>query len=890
MGAPVGHIWHLCAALDRRHQPTDDFRAIGLWGADVDSDIQPHSDSDSDTQSLSFSNSDSRSQPRDYLHLDALSYSHSDSHSQPRGRSNFDSFTCSDSPGHGAPPPTPPPAVPPTRVPAPIPSQSPSPTPAPQLSARLVDALRHQTNGDYEEAVIAYLVILENDPTPEEARQARFSLAESYLLNRDYSSAASELESFLASYPEDPHVQQAALMAVRAYRAVDKCETASPLLQLYVDPETALADMAYEWIGDCHAGDQSFEDALAAYRVALDMTRVPDVEARLREKLAGIYQDRGEQSAALAEYEAMLHAGGSAEYRARIEYMAGQALAAMDRPADASTRYQRSLESSPESEFAYLSLVELVAAGGEVDEFQAGLAHFHAGKSNRDAYGAAIRAFDRYLAQEQVPKADEALYYKALAQQALGQTSGALAALKRTIRRYPGSPWLQQAWYQKAVTLARAGSAGEAIRTCREMGDLFPASELSARCLWEVANLREGAGARTQAARLYRELQARFPGSEYAAEALWRAGFIHYFAGHLDQAAVAWRDIAEAYTDSPFSAGALYWLGKAEGAGPARPESEPWDQLLDRHPHDYYALRAAQIRSRASPSSTRFVTEPVSPPQWNVNEAEAQLGQWLEEWTDVPTGADTGTVDPIQALGQQPRLARARALLEIGLREEAIAESEKALTAGWNDPHTLGRMAFFFHDQGLHELAARCAIRLGALWPEGGLNEAPQTLKRLAYPLVYSDLLSAESQKRNLDPLLLASLIRQESLFEPSAGSSAGARGLCQVMPATGSQLARFLGMDTYSADDLYRPSVSIELGAYYLATLLQVFDDQLAVALAAYNGGPGNAQRWLDAVSGDLDLFVETITAEESRRFIRRVYEGYEIYETLYRATEPSE
>ncbi|MFC2030778.1 transglycosylase SLT domain-containing protein, partial [Chloroflexota bacterium] len=750
--------------------------------------------------------------------------------------------------------------------------------------ARLVDAMRHQTNGDYEAAISAYLAILKKDPTAAETRQARFSLAESYLLNGEYHNAASAWERFLASYPEDLHVSQAALMAARAYRAVDKCKMAIPLLQQYVDPETELADLAYEWIGDCLAGDQSFEEAVAAYHDALDVTRVPGVEAGLREKLAGVYLGRGEEGKALAEYEAILNIAGSDGHRARAEYMAGQALAAMDRPADAYASYQRSLESSPESEFAYLSLLELVVAGEKVDKFQAGLAYFNGGESNPDAYGAAIRAFDRYLARKQAPKTDEALYYKALAQQAIGHNSGALATLQRLIRRHPSSPWLEDAWYQKAVTLARVGSAAQADKTCREMGRLFPSSELSAQACWEVATLRERAGALGKAAKLYQELQARFPASDHAGEALWRAGSFHYFAGDLDEAAVAWQDLAEAYANSPFSAGALYWLGKLEGAGISRPESKPWDQLVDRHPHDYYALRAAQIRSGASLTSDRFLVEPVSPPEWDANEAEAQLLQWLEEWTEVPASTDTDTVDPIQAM------AHAGALLEIGLREEAIALSESVVSAAWNDPLALGRLAFLFHDQGLHRLAARCAIRLGELWPEGGLNESPETLRRLGFPLVYSDLLSAESQKRNLDPLLLASLIRQESLFEPSAESSSGARGLSQVMPATGSQLARFLDMDAYSADDLYTPSVSIEFGAYYLATLLQVFDDQIPVALAAYNGGPGNTQRWLDAVSGDLDLFVETITAEESRRFIRRVYEGYVIYETLYRAPEPSE
>ncbi len=114
--------------------------------------------------------------------------------------------------------------------------------------------------------------------------------------------------------------------------------------------------------------------------------------------------------------------------------------------------------------------------------------------------------------------------------------------------------------------------------------------------------------------------------------------------------------------------------------------------------------------------------------------------------------------------------------------------------------------------------------------------------------------------------------------------SVAGARGLGQVMPATGSWIAGRLGRGDFVLDDLFRPSTSIEFGAYYLDWTLGVFDEHILVSLAAYNGGPGNTRRWLEAAGYDLDFFVETITAEESRRYLRKVYEGYAIYEKLYR------
>ncbi|HSJ55992.1 MAG TPA: transglycosylase SLT domain-containing protein, partial [Anaerolineae bacterium] len=194
----------------------------------------------------------------------------------------------------------------------------------------------------------------------------------------------------------------------------------------------------------------------------------------------------------------------------------------------------------------------------------------------------------------------------------------------------------------------------------------------------------------------------------------------------------------------------------------------------------------------------------------------------------------------------------------------------------------------YFRDRGLYGLAARAASRLAILWPDGNLYAAPLPVQYLAYPLAYSDLLSTEALAYDLDPLLLAALIRQESLFEKEAESWVGARGLGQVMPATGEGIARSLHMDDFGLDDLYRPWVSIRFGAFYLSVQLGRFDDQLLVSLAAYNGGPGNTLRWIELAGGDgfdLDFFVEIITAGQSRIYLQTVYVQYLRYETLYRS-----
>jgi len=470
-----------------------------------------------------------------------------------------------------------------------------------------------------------------------------------------------------------------------------------------------------------------------------------------------------------------------------------------------------------------------------------------------------------------------------LALRALDQPQAALEVLEALITGYPQSEQLARAWLEKGATLVRAGESDAAVKAYQDLAAFFPAHELAPAALWRAAKLREGEGAYVETARLYEDLQASFPAFENADEALWRAGLAHYRAGDEQKAILDWQSLLDKYPASSYRARSLYWLGKLQVKGEPDDEGDYWTQLVAAEPHSYYALRVEQIRAGDSLTATRLITAAIEPPSWDTAQAEAEILPWLRSWTRVPTETIRLTVPVTVTDGIDFR--RGEALLAAGLRREALKAFDGVRAAAWKEPVRLAQLALFFQERGLYGLAARSAYRLAGLRPGGDIHEAPLTLQRLAYPLVYADLLSAEAAGRDLDPLLLAALVRQESLFEPVAESSAGARGLGQVMPATGQGIANSLRLEGFVLDDLYRPSVSIRFGAFYLAVQMGRFDNQILVALAAYNGGPGNTLRWLESTgSDDLDLFVEVITATQSRLYLQRVYEQYLIYERLYR------
>ena len=151
---------------------------------------------------------------------------------------------------------------------------------------------------------------------------------------------------------------------------------------------------------------------------------------------------------------------------------------------------------------------------------------------------------------------------------------------------------------------------------------------------------------------------------------------------------------------------------------------------------------------------------------------------------------------------------------------------------------------------------------------------------KLAYPLVYRDVINKYSDKYSQNPYLMLALIREESTFNRHAQSAVGAVGLMQLMPSTASSL----GLGEAQILDMYNPEVNINLGIKYFSYLKNMFEDSEMLAVLSYNGGPSNVSRWsgkLDEL--DFNEFVEDIPYSETQNYIKRVFGSYWNYIRIY-------
>ncbi|HEX2253713.1 MAG TPA: transglycosylase SLT domain-containing protein [Thermoanaerobaculia bacterium] len=351
-----------------------------------------------------------------------------------------------------------------------------------------------------------------------------------------------------------------------------------------------------------------------------------------------------------------------------------------------------------------------------------------------------------------------------------------------------------------------------------------------------------------------RELRRFDPNDRTGAGPLWERGWNEYRAGNHTAAVAYWTELDELYPEDREAHRSRYWKGRAlEALGETRRARQIYEHLVSSTDTTDFYRKQAMVRLGTAP----------------------RLATWTAEVIQEPRSWD---IDPL--------LRRAKMLVDLGLDE--LAEREiAAVEAGAEKPSSrdvLALEALMLARQGKQRTGI---VMLRRAFPElGGAKQAsiPTEILRAYYPVKWNDVIRTNAEATGLPPHLVAGIIRQESAFDPRATSPVGARGLMQVMPATAREVSLSLG-EAYSPTRLYDPSFSIRLGTTYLSRVLRMFDGNVELALAGYNGGPNRIRRlWREeGPDPELDDFLETLRIDESRNYVKRILVLADSYRQLY-------
>jgi soluble lytic murein transglycosylase len=396
-----------------------------------------------------------------------------------------------------------------------------------------------------------------------------------------------------------------------------------------------------------------------------------------------------------------------------------------------------------------------------------------------------------------------------------------------------------------------------------QLAKRYPQSTWTADALFGAGNFYWVNLDRARAADLYRRSLDISPNGTNAPSAEWRLAWTAY----LDRKPEA-ADMLESYVRrfplSSYVQDALYWLGRSyERSGNLDHARNFYLAGANRFPLTYFGAKSA---ARLRPDPEGIGASPVSA-------AELKLS--------IPPAPPVPALDQPLAAEALLRQSRARALSDIAFDSSAELEY-RAAYASTRAPKFLidaGGAAIAAGHYGAGMAAVRQAIpQLEAR----RIADIPYDAWRAAFPLPYEPNLRSAAAHNQLDPMLVAGLVRQESAFESKAISHAGAMGLMQVEPKTALKLARQLKV-RYARARLTDPGYNLQLGSRYLANLIQLFSTPEA-ALAAYNAGEDRVVQWTMGQNYlEIGEFVESIPFTETREYVQIVMRNSDVYRSIY-------
>lgn len=412
--------------------------------------------------------------------------------------------------------------------------------------------------------------------------------------------------------------------------------------------------------------------------------------------------------------------------------------------------------------------------------------------------------------------------------------------------------------YHLAACARRLKKIAEFVELVERLGREHPGSRWQEEALFSAGNYYLLENEPERYVVYYRVLVERFPNSPHAAGAHWKVAWGAYL-DRSEQARALLEEHLQRFPQSPQYTAALYWLGRlAELRSETSSAATYYRRLVDGYPHYYHALLARERLEKLPAGGNGAVL--------------AEAARAAPPRRELPA--------ELQAL-----MERARLLADLGLEE--LAQREWRFRAE-TDPrlayHAGLELAQRAADAGRHHQAMRWLKRYTPGYLGFPLEALPRHYWELLFPLPWREQIEGYARLREVDPFLVAALIRQESEFNPGAISRARARGLMQIVLPTGRRLGRAAGMTRVTAGQLLVPETSLKLGTLHLRRVLDQYEGRVELALAGYNAGEHRVDRWMTRFSiSDAAEFVESIPFTETRTYVQAVLRNAAVYRKLY-------
>lgn len=694
----------------------------------------------------------------------------------------------------------------------------------------------------------------------------------------DYQNAIQLLDTVIKEYPRTIWEKRAVYLSGHAYYKSGLLDDALRLLSKAAEEYTQLSDYAEYNLAKIHSEKGDYKASLDTLDLLLTKNPFTRLKAKIKfEKAKGFYMlnDFVVASSSIKDFIAEFP---SDEKTPQAYYMLGQSLEGAGNKTDAYIAYQFLYYSFPLDPFAELAsnrileikkdkTIQLPPPDKRLEMKRIeGLMN---GKNYNRAVHELIKMLERW---KNDPLREIGLFNLAVSYKYAGNDSKSIQILNRLIKGFPRSPRVPEALYMLSKIYWNKGDNKKAIQYNSLILSRYPRSVWAGRAMYVNARIAEDEGKSDTALILYSKLLKSTVAGELAEESAWRIGWLYYQKGDYYQAIEDFKRCADLFPDSQYADNSLYWMGKsAENVGNTEIAVYAYQRLSADYPYTYYGQRGYERFAALSP-------ELDNRPLNMSYELSAVSYQPLEAW-EFDTEAKL-------------HIEKAQELIETGFFEDAREEIKAVSLPPESNINALFFLSHLYLKAEAYPDLLSALNRIIGRLKRSEHNKLPKDFWMLFYPLSYYEIVSKTASENNIDPLLIMSVMRQESAFNKTIISSANAYGLMQLIPKTGERIYRMIWGGEFKNEILFEPEINIEMGVRYLTELIKIYEGNpsldaghaLILSLATYNAGPSAVKIWLEKF-GTLpsDEFIEKITYPETRGYVKKVLRNYWNYKRLY-------